>query len=81
MLSDSVNCTVLRAVVLTHRRVTDGQTDGTAVASTALAKWRAVKMSTKISLSDFGGPSNLRPYASRVSKAGRGDSLCGFASI
>jgi len=29
LLSDSANCTVLRAVVLTqYRRVTDGQTDG-----------------------------------------------------
>ena len=42
LLSDSVNCTVLRAVVLTQcRRVTDRrtdrQTDGIAVASTALA--------------------------------------------
>jgi len=36
--------TVLRAVVLTqYRRVTDGQTDGIAVASTALAKQSAVK--------------------------------------
>ena len=55
LLSDSANCTVLRAVVLTqyrrvagrrtHRR-TDGQTDGIAVASTALtmrALQRAVK--------------------------------------
>jgi len=43
--ADSANCTVLRAVVLTqYRRVTDGQTDGIAVASTALAKRRAVKM-------------------------------------
>ena len=34
---------MLRAVVLTqYRRVTDGPTDGIAVASTALAKWRAV---------------------------------------
>jgi len=34
---------MLRAVVLTeYRRVTDGQTDGIAVASTALAKRRAV---------------------------------------
>jgi len=48
----SANCTVLRAVVLTqYRRVTDrrtdGQTDGIAVASTALAMRalrRAVKM-------------------------------------
>ena len=42
LLSDSANCTVLRAVVLTqYQRVTDGQTDGQtdgiAVASTALA--------------------------------------------
>jgi len=52
LLSGSANCTVLRAVVLTqHRRVTDGrtdrrigQTDGSAVASTALAMRRAVKM-------------------------------------
>ena len=51
-LSDSANCTVLRAVVFTqYRRVTDGQTDGRtdriAVASTALAMRalrRAVKM-------------------------------------
>ena len=44
LLSDSANCTVLRAVVLTqYRRVTDGQTDGIAVASTAPAKRRAVK--------------------------------------
>ena len=42
LLSNSANCTVLRAVVLTqYRRVTDRQTDrqtdGIAVASTALA--------------------------------------------
>jgi len=46
LLSDSVNCTVLRAVVLTqYRRVTDkrmdrqtdGRTDGNAIASTAFA--------------------------------------------
>ena len=49
LLSDSANCTVLRAVVLTqYRRVTDGQTDGIAVASTALAKRRAVKRSPAI---------------------------------
>ena len=35
---------MLRAVVLTqYRRMRDGQTDGIAVASTALAKRRAVK--------------------------------------
>jgi len=48
-LSDSANCIVLRAVVLTqYRRVTDGgtdgRTDGIAVASTALALRRAVKI-------------------------------------
>jgi len=45
LLSDSANCTMLRAVVLTqYWRVTDGQTDGIAVNSTALAKRRAVKI-------------------------------------
>jgi len=48
LLSNSANCTVLRAVVLTqYRRVTDRQTDGIAVASIALAMRalrRAVKM-------------------------------------
>jgi len=49
LLSDSANCTVIRAVVLTqYRRVTDGQTDEIAVASTALAKRRAVKKSDLI---------------------------------
>ena len=59
LLSDTVNCTVLHAVVLTHYqlvtdgqtdgqtdRQTDGQTEGIAVANTALAMraWRrAVK--------------------------------------
>jgi len=51
LLSDSANCTALRAVVLTqYRRVTDrrtdGQADGISVVSTALAMralWRAVK--------------------------------------
>jgi len=38
LLSNGANCTVLRAVVLTqYRHVTDGQTDGIAVANTALA--------------------------------------------
>jgi len=38
LLFDSTNCIVLRAVVLTqYRHVTDGQTDGVAIASTALA--------------------------------------------
>ena len=54
LLSDSANCTVLRAVVLTqYWRVTDGRTDGrtdgTAVASTALAKRRAVKTKARFS--------------------------------
>jgi len=41
------NCTVLRAVVLTqYRRVTDGQTDGIAVANTALAM-RALRRAVK----------------------------------
>jgi len=44
LLSDSAKCTVLCAIVLTqYRRVTNGQTDGIAVASTALAIQRAVK--------------------------------------
>jgi len=47
LLSDSANYTVLRAVVLTqYRRVTDGQTDGIAVASTALAM-RALRRAVK----------------------------------
>ena len=56
LLSDSANCTVLRAVVLTqYRRVTDrrtdrradGQTDRIAIASTALAM-RALRRAVKI---------------------------------
>jgi len=44
LLSESANCIVLRAVVLTqYQRVTDGQTDGIAVASTALSMQRSVK--------------------------------------
>ena len=47
LLSKSANCTVLRAVVLTqYRRVTDGQTDGIAIASTALAM-RALRRAVK----------------------------------
>ena len=47
LLSDSANCTVLRAVVLTqYWHVTDGQTDGIAVASTALAM-RALRRDVK----------------------------------
>ena len=51
LLSDSANCTVLRTVVLTqYRRVTDrrtdGQMDGIAVASTALAM-RALRRAVK----------------------------------
>jgi len=45
LLSDSANCIVLRAIVLTqYWSVTDGRTDAIAVASTALAMWCAVKM-------------------------------------
>jgi len=52
LLSDSVNCTVLRAVVLTqYQRVTDGQTHGwmdeIAIATTALAM-RALRRAVKI---------------------------------
>ena len=47
LISDSTNCTVLRAVVLTqNRRVKDGRTDGIAVASTALAM-RALRGAVK----------------------------------
>jgi len=48
LLSNSAKCTVLRAVILTqYRRVTERQTDGIAIASTALAMralWRAAKI-------------------------------------
>jgi len=51
LLYDSANCTVLCDVVFTqYRRVTDGHTDGIAVASTALAMRalrRAVKMAVE----------------------------------
>ena len=48
LLSDSANCIVLCAVVLTqYRHVTDRQTDGIAVASTALAMRRAVTKLTE----------------------------------
>ena len=61
MLSESANCTVLRAVVLTqYRRVTDGQTDGQedgiAIASTALAM-RALRRAVKIAY-DFADIAN-----------------------
>jgi len=47
LLYDSANCTVLRAVVLTqYRRVTDRQTDGNAIASTARAM-RALQRAVK----------------------------------
>jgi len=67
LLSDSANCTVLRAVVLTqYRRMTDrrtdgrtdGQTDGIAIASTALAMAalrRAVKMDWEVCLPSHQG--------------------------
>ena len=48
LLSDSANCNVLRAVVLTQcRRVTDRRTDGIAIASTALAM-RALRRAVEI---------------------------------
>jgi len=48
LLSDSANCTMLRAIVLTqYRHVSDGQTDGNAIASTALAM-RALRHAVKI---------------------------------
>jgi len=50
LLSDSANCTVLHAVVLTqYRRVTDRWTDGIAVAITALAM-QALRRAVKIVL-------------------------------
>ena len=53
LVSDSANCTVLAVVLTQYRRVTDGrtetdrQTDGIAVASTALAM-RALRRAVKI---------------------------------
>jgi len=55
LLSDSANCIVLRAVVLTqYRRVTDGQTDRR---TDGIAMRRAVKMGYKLgaALSHFWG--------------------------
>ena len=61
LLSDSANCTVLRAVVLTQYghvtdrptdRRTDGQTDGITVTSTALAM-RALRRAVKTSDKDL----------------------------
>jgi len=46
LLSDSANCTVLRDTIPACDRQTDGWTDGTAVASTALAK-RALRRAVK----------------------------------
>jgi len=51
LVSESANCTVLRAVVLTqYQRVidghTDGETDGIAIASTALAM-RALRLTVR----------------------------------
>jgi len=58
LLSDSANCTMQCAVVLTqYRRVmdgqTDGRTDGIAVASTAIAKRPAVKIIIHVSTTWF----------------------------
>ena len=63
LLSDGANCIVLRAVILTqYRRVTDGrtdrQTDGFAVASTALAM-RALRRAAK-SVYYIHGPLNTK---------------------
>jgi len=60
LLSNSANCTVLRAVVLTqYRRVTDRQTDrqtdGIAVASTALAM-RELRRAVKTEMLRRNGP-------------------------
>ena len=61
LLSESANCTVLRAVVLTQYghvtdkptdRRTDGQTDGITVTSTALAM-RALRRAVKTSDKDL----------------------------
>jgi len=64
LLSDSANCTVLRAIVLTqYRPVTDRQTDGIAVASTALAMRalrRAVVKQQKFFLSGQGAVDVIR---------------------
>jgi len=60
LLSDSANCTVLCAVVLTqYRRVTDRQTDGIAVASTALAM-RALRRAVKMVPEFLGSPPKSR---------------------
>ena len=53
LLSNSANCIVLRAVVLTqYRRVTDGrtdgQTDGIAIATTSALAMRALRCAVKI---------------------------------
>jgi len=47
LLSNSANCTVLRAVVFDTIPVCDGQTDGIAVANTVLAM-RALRRVVKI---------------------------------
>ena len=54
---------MLRAVVLTeYRRVTDGQTDGIAIASTALAMRRAVKRTVQ----DRTGKKSQNGYVSPI---------------
>jgi len=53
LLSDSANCTVVRAVILTQqRRVTDRRTDGIAIASTAIAM-RALRRAVKVMLTSL----------------------------
>ena len=63
LLSDTANCTVLRAVVLTQYRLvtdgrTDGQTNGIAVASTALAM-RALRRAVKTYIKRHGDSEKL----------------------
>jgi len=66
LLSERANCTVLRAVVLTqYRRVTDRQTDGIAIASTALAKRRAVKIKEVLFVYST-SLSAVHPYGAQV---------------
>jgi len=71
LLSDSSNSIVIRAVVLTqYRRVTDrqtcGQTDGIAIASTALAM-RTLRRSVK-TLHAFGKFELALPFQSHCHK-------------
>jgi len=74
LVSDSAKFAVLRAVVLTqYRRVTDGrtdgQTDGIAIASTALTMRRAVKTRT-VNLSHYFGSFTAVEVAVRLRSPG-----------